>query len=102
MMINRLQKYMQPEEPDCGPEYFLVRGVFGYLYVSRETARYVMRRMQRWLRPRWTRFTDLSGSEICVPTRAIFLVAEATPAQRELDRQLRKLLEKEDNDGEWS
>jgi hypothetical protein len=101
-MMNRLQMYLEPDEPECAPEYFFVRGTFGCAYVSRATARYIIRQVERWLRPRWTRFTDLSGSEICVPTRGITLVSEATPAQRETDRKLRKLLEKEENEGEWS
>ena len=101
-MVNRLMACLAEEEPPA-PEYFVVSGPFGALTVSRDEARAVLRQLRRWIRPRWIRVRDLSGSEIWIPSKLIGVVSESTAAQRAYDRELRRRVEREDNSGaDWS
>ena len=94
-MNNRLLSYF---EANGAPEYWLVRGRWGYAYVSREVAQNLMSQLRRWLRPRWVCLNDLSGSQIWVLTSTIELIGESTFEQRAYDRDLRRQLEAEEND----
>lgn len=98
--MNRLLGRLAPEEPPEGPEYYTVRGSFGFILVSRAAACALVKQLRRWIRPRWIHVVDLSGAEIWLPSEAIRLVAESTAAQREFDRKLTRLLDEEDKD--WS
>lgn len=97
-MMNRLLQYIEPEEPTGVPEHYLVRGPFGNVLVSRDTARAINALLRRWIKPRWICFYDLAGSEIWLRPRDVYLVAENTTEQRAYDRQLRRMLDAEEND----
>ncbi|HEY0672524.1 MAG TPA: hypothetical protein VGD27_09670 [Longimicrobiales bacterium] len=98
-MQNRVMNYFAPSG---APDYWLVRGNWGWVMVTREVAMYLQGVLRRRLRPRWVRFCDLSGSEICLRTSTIDLIGENTAAQRANDRALRRQLDAEDNGGdEW-
>src|SRR5688572_4007420 len=84
VMNNRLLSYF---EANGAPEYWLVRGRWGYAYVSREVAQNLMSQLRRWLRPRWVCVIDLSGSVIWSRSCDIDMIAESTPEQRASDRR---------------
>jgi hypothetical protein len=94
MLFNRIERCLGPPP---GPEYYVVQCAAGTVFVSRETAYAVMKRLQRWLRPRWTRIVDLSGSKILVLTASIHFVGESTAEQRAHDRALRRKIDEEDS-----
>ena len=96
VMPNRLLRYF---EEHGVPDYYLVRGACGVILVSPEVARYVMRLLNRWLRPRWIRLVDLCGSEIWVRSKTIYAIVENTRAQRAADRKLCRLFDAEEDDG---
>jgi hypothetical protein len=98
-MQNRVMNYFAPSD---APEYWLVRGTWGFVMVTREVAMYLLDVVRRRVRPCWVRFYDLSGSEICLRTSTIDLIAENTAEQRASDRALRRQLDAEENGGdEW-
>ncbi|MGH7461533.1 MAG: hypothetical protein ACREMA_10965 [Longimicrobiales bacterium] len=100
MVMNRLASYVkQSRGPPPGPEFYIVRSSGWTLLVSRETARAVLKQLNRWLVPRWIRVVDVSGSEIWLPSQSIEVLVESTPEQRAQDRTLRRKLDEENNDG---
>lgn len=97
-MHNRISSCLpQPSVP----EYWIVRGHWGWVMVSRDVASHLMEVLRRRIRPRWVRFCDLAGSEICVRTSTIHLLGQNTLEQRANDRILRRLLEAEENGDGW-
>jgi hypothetical protein len=99
MYSNRIARYVQADE-ERGPTYYVVRTAELYMRVTPQTGRALAHTLRKWLRPRWVRVTDITGSEIWLRSRDIELVAESTPDQREGQRKLTKQLEKEDEDGD--
>ncbi len=93
-MQNRILNYLARAPV---PEYWIVRGTWGWVMVSREVALHLMNVLRHRIRPRWVRFCDLAGSEICVRTSTIDLLGQNTLEQRANDRALRRLLEAEEN-----
>ncbi len=97
-MQNRVSNYLASPS---GPEYWIVRGHWGCVMVSRDVASHLMEILRRRIRPRWVRFCDLAGSEICVRTSTIHLLGQNTLEQRANDRALRRLLESEEDRDGW-
>ena len=64
--------------------------------VSTVMARHVERQLDRWPRPRWVTFVDLSGARIRVRADAIEGLEHSTPESRELWRRFREERERED------
>ena len=100
MLLNRLTGLLPQRGPPPGPEYYVLRSTQWTLLVSRETARCVLRQLQRWRPPRWIRVVDVSGSEVWLPTESIQILVESTPDQRASDRALRRLLDAEESETE--
>ncbi|MGD8868327.1 MAG: hypothetical protein PVI01_11870 [Gemmatimonadales bacterium] len=88
MVINRLKDYFGPEPEERPPdqEYYIVGGVAGYFYVTRETARSIARQLERRRPPRWIVFRDLTGSEVRVRPCKLDAVYESTAEQRARER----------------
>ena len=57
--------------------------------VSTVMARHVERQLDRWPRPRWVTFVDLSGARIRVRADAIESLAHSNPETREMWRRFR-------------
>ena len=64
--------------------------------VSTVMARHVERQLDRWPRPKWVTFVDLSGARIRVRTAAIEGMEHSTPESRELRRRFREEREREE------
>jgi hypothetical protein len=90
-MTNRLKDYFdQPDERPPEEDYFVVAHDCAFFYVTREVAERILVDLQADVPPRWLRFTDVSGSSVCVRTRLIDYVRECTQAQRAAQREFRR------------
>ncbi len=95
-MINRLKEYHgEPEERAPADDYFEILCESEFHYVSRETARSIVRQLRRAWVPRWIRFTDLAGSEVEVRSRLIESVHESTTVQRQARRDIQRARKQE-------
>src|SRR6266480_2038588 len=81
------------------PEYHLVVMRECCHPVSTVMARHIERQLERWPRPRWVTFVDLSGACIRVRAGAIEGLEHSTPETRELWRRFREEWEQEDPPG---
>lgn len=90
-MINRLKDFLgEPEESKPEEDYWEIETTAGWFYVSRETARALVVRLERLRRPRWSTLRDLFGSEIWVRSDDVIRVSECTNGQRTAGRAFRR------------
>ena len=64
--------------------------------VSTVMARHIERELDRWPRPRWIRFVDITGARFRVRADAIEGLEQSTPESRELLRRFREERDRED------
>lgn len=96
-MINRLRHRPGGPEDDLPEEdYWEVYGQAACFHVSEETARRILRELERRPPPRWLRFTDLFGSEVRILSRQVRCVVESTDAQRARERRFRRARREEE------
>jgi hypothetical protein len=100
--ILRLVRSPEREDDQSYGDFYVVAGEFGSLTVSRETARYIERQLDRRPMPEWLVFRDRVGSRIRVRTRHVNSFVESTARQRAADRRLDRARQREqdaDSDG---
>jgi hypothetical protein len=96
MMTTKLKERQETPEERTGPgDYFLVMTDCGTWYVSQQTAASIGRVLDRWIRPRWLKFQDLTGSRAWVRTASVDCVTESTERQRTENREFFYLMQKE-------
>ena len=94
--MNRISCFLEePPEEEYG-DFYVVSGQFGAACVTRETAEYVERVLDRWWLPRWIVFRDRAGSRLRVRTSLIRSLGESTAAQRAADRRFDRAREREE------
>ena len=89
----------QPEEARqeaLYPEYHVVVMRQCAHAVSTVMARHIERQLDRWPRPRWVTFVDVSGARIRVRTDAIEGLEHSTVESRDLWRRFRKERDREE------
>jgi hypothetical protein len=90
-MINRLKDFLgEPEERKPEEDYWEIETTAGWFYVSRETARALVARLDRLCRARWLTFRDIFGSEVWVRSNSVTRVSECTDTQRAAGRAFRR------------
>ena len=101
-MVERQSREERPEQERVEflyPEYHLVVMRECCHPVTTVMARHIERQLERWPRPRWVTFVDLSGARIRVRAGAIEGLEHSTPETRELWRRFREEREQEDPPG---
>jgi hypothetical protein len=95
------------EEPRFG-DFWTIEVRCDTYYVSAQTAVRVGALLERFWRPRWTRFVDLYGRRVWVRTDLVESVHESTEAQRSRHRAFDHARRKEekadrrwDDDEDW-
>jgi hypothetical protein len=101
--MNKLKQKSDTPDERAGPgDYYMVVAQYSSWYVSPETAARIGRMLDRFWRPRWLKFQDLSGSRAWVRTDSVECVTESTELQRTGDRQFQYLRRKEErSDRRW-
>src|SRR4051794_23359005 len=74
------------EEPQAG-DFWTIEVRCDTYYVSAETAARVGARLERFWRPRWTKFVDLYGRRVWVRTGLVESIHESPQAQRSRNRE---------------
>jgi hypothetical protein len=80
---NRRSAEHERIPPGAGDYFIIDCGDSSWYYVSTVMARAIEGRLDRWLRPRWITFVDVTGARIRVRSRDINSIAQSTVAQRE-------------------
>jgi hypothetical protein len=89
--MNRIRNYLDPPDEECRyGDFVVVSGSFGSVCVTHDTARDIVRLLDRRPAPKWVAFRDRVGSRIRLRTREIRAFAESTAAQRASDRRLER------------
>ncbi|HEX8903872.1 MAG TPA: hypothetical protein VF771_03465 [Longimicrobiaceae bacterium] len=78
---NRVKQEDPREEPTFG-DFWTIEVRCDTYHVSAETAVRVGRMLDRFWRPRWTKFVDLYGRRVWVRTDQVEGIYESTEAQR--------------------
>lgn len=78
------------------PDYHLVVMRQCSHMVSTVMARHIERELDRWPRPCWIRFVDVTGARFRVRAEAIEGLEQSTPESRELLRRFREERDRED------
>jgi hypothetical protein len=82
---NQAKQEDPREEPKFG-DFWTIESRSDTYYVSAETAVRVGARLERFWRPRWTKFVDLHGRRVWVRTDRVESIHESTEAQRSRTR----------------
>jgi hypothetical protein len=83
------------------PSYWVVSTVSNCYPVSGMMARLVEGALDRWPRPRWVRFVDLSGAVVRVRAAAIESIEQSAPETRSLRRRVLEEQDRESDQEEW-
>jgi hypothetical protein len=95
------------EEPERIPpgagDYFVIQTrESSWFYVSTVMARAIDRRLDRWLRPRWITFVDVTGARIRIRAADIVSMVQSTAMQRADRRAFDRECGQEDRaDRDW-
>jgi hypothetical protein len=96
------------EEPERVPpgagDYFIIEcGDTAWYYVSTVMARAIEGRLDRWLRPRWITFVDLTGARIRIRAGEITSIVQSTPTMRADSRAFdrRRRTEGQEDHPDW-
>ena len=84
-------------EVPSNEEFFVVTGEFGRVFVTREVARHLRTRLDKWFPPRWLEFRTYIGSLVRVRSAQVESIVQSTFAQREKGRRFTKALDQEEN-----
>ena len=98
--MNRVLQWL--EEPDERPpveDYVVIAGDAGVWYVSLATGEALQRQLRRRWPPRWLRFVDIFGAQVCILTRTVRVICESTRLQRRSERVFYRNREREDQEG---
>ena len=79
---NRRSEERERIPPGAGDYFIIDCGDSSWFYVSTVMARAIEGRLDRWLRPRWITFVDVTGARIRVRSRDINSIAQSTATQR--------------------
>lgn len=82
------------------PSYWVVSTVSNSYPVSGMMARLVEGALDRWPRPRWVRFVDLSGAVVRLRAAAIESIEQSAPETRTLRRRVREEQDREESEQE--
>ena len=83
------------------PRYWVVSTASMTYPVSEVMVRLVEDALDRWPRPRWVRFVDLSGAVVRLRTVTIESVEQSAPETRALRRRVREEQDREESEQEW-
>jgi hypothetical protein len=84
------------------PRYWVVATASCAYPVSPVMARVVEQQLDRWPRPRWVRFVDMSGAVVRLRAASIESVEQSDPETRSMRRRLAEEREREDTqDTRW-
>ena len=96
--MNRIQHFLDERaEVPSNEEFFVVTGEFGRVFVTREVARHLRTRLDKWFPPRWLEFRSYIGSHVRVRSAQVESIVQSTFAQREQGRRFSKALDQEEN-----
>jgi hypothetical protein len=103
--MNTTPERANPEERSVEvlyPRYWVVATVSCVYPVSPVMARLVEQQLDRWPRPRWVRFVDMSGAVVRLRNGAIESVEQSDPETRSLRRRFAEERDREDTqDTRW-
>jgi hypothetical protein len=83
------------------PSYWVVSTLTTGYPVSGMMARLVEQALDRWPRPRWVRFVDLSGAVVRLRAAAIESIEQSAHETRSLRRRLLEEQDREADQEEW-
>lgn len=83
------------------PSYWVVSTSSSGYPVSGMMAGLVERALDRWPRPRWVRFVDLSGAVVRLRATAIESIEQSAPETRSLRRRVLEEQDRESDHEEW-
>ena len=83
------------------PRYWVVSTSSTSYPVSGAMVRLVEEALDRWPRPRWVRFVDLSGAVVRVRAGAIESIEQSAPETRSLRRRVFEEQDRESDQEEW-
>jgi len=81
------------------PEFFVLDTQAGCWMISPAVASEIQRSLDRWPRPRWLRFVDITGSAIRVRSAWVKSMQFSSPEIRELWRRFTRERQAEDEGG---
>ena len=77
---------------DGAGDHFIVAAQMATFVISTVMARAVEAALDRWPRPTWVTFVDLSGSRVRLRAQDIRFIVQSTAEQRAFDRRLRQAI----------
>lgn len=99
---NRRSEEHERIPPEAGDYFVIQTRDSSWFYVSTVMARAIDQRLDRFLRPRWITFVDISGSRIRLRTEDIVSMVQSTPMSRAEDRAFARVRYAEDGeDRNW-
>ncbi|HEX6751491.1 MAG TPA: hypothetical protein VF092_29635 [Longimicrobium sp.] len=98
---TRTQQENPQQEPQVG-DFWMIQAHSDTYLVSAETAARVGRMLDRFWRPRWLKFVDLSGKRVWVRADEVQAIEESTETQRSRSRAFNYARHKEEKaDRRW-
>ncbi len=96
-MINRINKHFAcaPDPPEPPASYHIIETRTEAIAVPAAEAQRVRKALDRFWKPRWVTFRDITGAEHVLRATAIHLISASSPATRAATREFNRALARE-------